>query len=182
MKSGARNQERALQRDREGRRDCHDGRCGRRHACDSVRRDAGVSEVRQACAGLASLATCPRQAQCRQACALKTTAHLTKIPLEKSAPARRSRVLAYVWSHYVKIRWRLQSTGTDTHLSSHSESRSARTDVCEGRVIAPPVLLRRACALQAAGLVTQLLLWQQNRAQQRTRSRHDYVRERVRFT
>ena len=151
MKSGARNQERALQRDREGRRDCHDGRCGRRYACDSVRRDAGVSEVRQACAGLASLATCPRQAHCRQACALQTTAHLTKIPLEKSAPARRSRVLARL----VSLRENQMASAEHRHRhASHSESRSARTDVCEGRVIAPPVLLRRACALQAAGLVS----------------------------
>ena len=121
------------------------------HACDSVRRDAGVSEVRQACAGLASLATCPRQAQCRQACALKTTAHLAKIPLEKSAPARRSRVLARL----VSLRENQMASAEHRHRhASHSESRSARTDVCEGRVIAPPVLLRRACALQAAGLVS----------------------------
>ena len=35
----------------------------------------------------------------------------------KSLPPLADRVSSHVLSHYVKIRWRLQSTGTDTHLT-----------------------------------------------------------------
>ena len=43
-----------------------------------------------------------------------TTAYLAKIPLEKSAPARRSRVLARLGSPHVNIRWRLQTPAQES--------------------------------------------------------------------
>ena len=125
-KHGSRDKERALKRDRGGVRGDHDVWCGYGHACDSVMRDAGVSMVRHACAGLASLATCPRQAHCSLACELQTTAHLVKLPHIKSAPACRLRVLARLGSPRENQMASAEHQAT-THLT---ESQGTRGQMC----------------------------------------------------
>ena len=48
VENGSRKQNCGLERNRDGWRDSHGAQCGCGRACDGVRRDAGVSEVRQA--------------------------------------------------------------------------------------------------------------------------------------
>ena len=140
--------------------------------CECVRGQAGMSRPHKPChlptAG--SLQSDTRASSKRQR--TWPTCHLKKLS------PRADRVSSHVLGPHVKIRWRLQST--------RRERISQRVKECQDRCV------RRlsdcptgaaALRVRAAGSRSrQLVLRQQHRAQQRTRSGHDYVRERVRFT
>ena len=103
------------------------------------------------------------------------------MPLKKTVPACRSRVLA-----------RLGSPREDQMASAEHQARTHLTESqgtpgqigCVRRQSdCPTGAAGAALRVRAAGSRSrQLVLRQQHRAQQRTRSGHDYVRERVRFT